>query len=122
MVLQQSLSWERALLLEFPFSLQHGQHLFVQVPCVSPWLVGSGAWCCQAQSLEVVLSLGCERSSGAMAGGPELVLSEEQRGCGRGPGLTLAVWGCWRLEFAQRMDVCAHRLGCAEREHPSDSV
>lgn len=57
-----------------------------------------------------------------MAEDPGLVLSEGQRGCGRDPGLTPAAWGCWRPEFAQRMGVCAHRLGCAEREPHSDSV
>lgn len=47
-----------------PFSLEQGQHLFVQVLCVGSVLsvVGSGARCCQAQSREVLLSLGCEGS------------------------------------------------------------
>lgn len=53
--------------------------------------------------------LGCsERGTRAVAGGP---------------GLTLTVWGCWRLELALRMGVCARRLGWAVlREPPGDCV
>lgn len=67
-----------------PFSLEHGQHLFVQVVCASSVLsvAGSGARCSQAQSREVVLSLGCERSKRQWGHG-RLVLSE---------GLWLGSW------------------------------
>lgn len=54
------------------------------------------------------------RGSGAVAGGPGLVLSEGQRGCTRAPGLTLAV-GLLEAGVCSEMGVCSHRLGCAER-------